>query len=50
MYDLLQIGTFPTLAQNLIDAEFRCHSLAGKNVGIVGIGRIGKEIAKRLDT
>jgi lactate dehydrogenase-like 2-hydroxyacid dehydrogenase len=28
MYDLLQIGTFPTLAQNLIDAEFRCQSLA----------------------
>lgn len=27
MHDLLQIGTFPTLAQNLIDAEFRCHSL-----------------------
>jgi lactate dehydrogenase-like 2-hydroxyacid dehydrogenase len=24
-------------------------SLAGKNVGIVGLGRIGKEIAKRLD-
>jgi lactate dehydrogenase-like 2-hydroxyacid dehydrogenase len=28
MNDLLQIGTFPTLAQNLIDTEFRCHSLA----------------------
>jgi lactate dehydrogenase-like 2-hydroxyacid dehydrogenase len=28
MHDLLQIGTFPTIAQNLIDAEFRCYSLA----------------------
>lgn len=28
MYDLLQIGTFPALAQNLIDTEFQCHSLA----------------------
>jgi lactate dehydrogenase-like 2-hydroxyacid dehydrogenase len=27
MHDLLQIGTFPRLAQNLIDTEFRCHSL-----------------------
>jgi lactate dehydrogenase-like 2-hydroxyacid dehydrogenase len=27
MHDLLQIGTFPTLAQKLIDAEFRCHTL-----------------------
>lgn len=27
MHDLLQIGTFPTLAQNIIDSEFRCHSL-----------------------
>lgn len=27
MHDLLQIGTFPTLAQNLIDNEFLCHSL-----------------------
>ncbi|MBE0546183.1 MAG: 2-hydroxyacid dehydrogenase [Rubrivivax sp.] len=26
MHDLLQIGPFPTLAQNLIDAEYRCHS------------------------
>jgi lactate dehydrogenase-like 2-hydroxyacid dehydrogenase len=28
MQDLLLIGTFPALAQKLIDAEFRCHSLA----------------------
>lgn len=28
MRDLLQIGTFPTRAQNLIDSEFRCHTLA----------------------
>lgn len=28
MHDLLQIGTFPALAQELIDQEFRCHSLA----------------------
>lgn len=27
-HDLLQIGAFPTLAQKLIDTEFRCHSLA----------------------
>lgn len=27
MHDLLQIGTFPTLAQNLIDTEFHCHTL-----------------------
>lgn len=27
MHDLLQIGAFPTLAQKLIDTEFRCHSL-----------------------
>lgn len=27
MQDLLLIGTFPALAQNLIDREFRCHSL-----------------------
>ncbi|MFL6676607.1 MAG: 2-hydroxyacid dehydrogenase [Massilia sp.] len=27
MQDLLQIGTFPQLAQDLIDTEFRCHSL-----------------------
>jgi lactate dehydrogenase-like 2-hydroxyacid dehydrogenase len=27
MHDLLQIGTFPALAQNLIDNEFRCHTL-----------------------
>jgi len=27
MQDLLQIGTFPTLAQNMIDGEFRCHAL-----------------------
>ena len=27
MHDLLQIGTFPTLAQNLIDSHFRCHGL-----------------------
>jgi len=27
MHDLLQIGTFPTLAQKMIDAEFHCHSL-----------------------
>lgn len=27
MHELLQIGTFPALAQNLIDTEFRCHSL-----------------------
>jgi lactate dehydrogenase-like 2-hydroxyacid dehydrogenase len=26
-HDLLQIGTFPALAQKLIDTEFRCHSL-----------------------
>ncbi len=28
MQDLLLIGTFPRLAQDLIDTEFRCHSLA----------------------
>lgn len=28
MHDLLQIGTFPALAQNLIDTEFQCHSLS----------------------
>jgi lactate dehydrogenase-like 2-hydroxyacid dehydrogenase len=27
MHDLLLIGKFPTLAQDLIDTEFRCHSL-----------------------
>jgi lactate dehydrogenase-like 2-hydroxyacid dehydrogenase len=27
MQDLLQIGAFPKLAQELIDTEFRCHSL-----------------------
>jgi lactate dehydrogenase-like 2-hydroxyacid dehydrogenase len=27
MQDLLQIGAFPQLAQDLIDTEFRCHSL-----------------------
>ncbi|WP_020656159.1 2-hydroxyacid dehydrogenase [Massilia niastensis] len=27
MHDLLQIGTFPTQAQALIDQEFRCHTL-----------------------
>jgi lactate dehydrogenase-like 2-hydroxyacid dehydrogenase len=27
MRDLLQIGSFPTLSQNLIDSEFRCHRL-----------------------
>jgi lactate dehydrogenase-like 2-hydroxyacid dehydrogenase len=27
MHDLLQIGTFPRLAQDIIDNEFRCHSL-----------------------
>jgi lactate dehydrogenase-like 2-hydroxyacid dehydrogenase len=27
MHDLLQIGPFPQLAQDLIDTEFRCHSL-----------------------
>jgi lactate dehydrogenase-like 2-hydroxyacid dehydrogenase len=27
MHDLLQIGTFPAQAQNLINSEFRCHSL-----------------------
>jgi lactate dehydrogenase-like 2-hydroxyacid dehydrogenase len=27
MHDLLQFGKFPTLAQDLIDTEFRCHSL-----------------------
>lgn len=26
MRDLLQIGTFPTFVQNLIDSEFRCHT------------------------
>ena len=26
MHELLQIGTFPALAQDLIDSEFRCHS------------------------
>ncbi len=25
MHDLLQIGTFPVIAQSLIDREFRCH-------------------------
>lgn len=28
LHDLLQIGTFPALAQALIDSEFRCHTLA----------------------
>jgi hypothetical protein len=28
MQDLLLIGAFPRLAQDLIDSEFRCHSLA----------------------
>src|SRR5674476_1511768 len=28
MQDLLLIGTFPALAQNLIGTEFRCHPLA----------------------
>ncbi|PUA20783.1 2-hydroxyacid dehydrogenase [Glaciimonas sp. PCH181] len=28
MQDLLLLGTFPTLAQNLIDTEFRCHNMA----------------------
>lgn len=28
MQDLLLLGTFPRLAQDLIDTEFRCHSLA----------------------
>ncbi|MDB5906342.1 MAG: hydroxyacid dehydrogenase [Massilia sp.] len=27
MHDLLQIGKFPPLAQDIIDTEFRCHSL-----------------------
>ena len=27
MHDLLQTGTFPALAQQLIDSEFRCHTL-----------------------
>jgi lactate dehydrogenase-like 2-hydroxyacid dehydrogenase len=27
MHDLLQIGTFPTLAQNLVEREFRCFTL-----------------------
>jgi hypothetical protein len=28
MQDLLLIGKFPPLAQDLVDSEFRCHSLA----------------------